>query len=462
MNKRGNLTRRDFLRLSAVAATGVVLGACRPAVTPAPKPVEKPAEKPVEEKKPAPPTEKVTIHWWTGWSAEPLGEVAAKFSELNPNITVNWLGGVDQEKFLTALAGGEPPDAASLGAYPELFSKGVAMDLTDWINASKAFDPKDIFEASWKGATYKGKIYAFPGIEGFTRYGLCFNVDLVKEAGLDVANPPQTWDEAFEWHKALTKFDAAGNVSQVGLDPLDAMGGSIGFGDPWMWPKSWDFDYYDDENLKYNIDNPNSVEFFGVIKKFYDLVDAKKMAAFRQSYGTWTGPQASFCTGVQAMQINGYWTPGEMAHNAPTITVGYSWIPVPARRKGKKVQSMGGHYVFIPEGAKHPEAAFQFGEFTMGDTACDIIYNGLGWLPSRKSYLEKADISKYKGLDWFVRSVAEADELTEVEMDPITQITGNEWDKNTQAVIYGDKTPEQAVKDMQAKLTEELAKAQLK
>jgi ABC-type glycerol-3-phosphate transport system substrate-binding protein len=459
------LSRRNLLALSGLTAVAGLAAAC--GATPAPAAtVEVVATTQGEatsapvQSTPAPASgEAVNVVWWTGWSSEVLGNAAKAAGGTVAGVTVEWLGGVDQEKFLTSVAGGTPPDCATLGAYPELFSRKVCMDLTDWVDATSSFDPKDIFDASWNGARVEGRVYGIPGVEGFVRYGLCYNTDMVKDAGLDPDSPPETWDDAFTWHEKMTKFDSAGNATVIGFDPLDAMGGSIGFGDPFFWPKSWGYAYYDPANRKFDCDNAGMVEAYETIKRFYDLVDAKKMAAFRQSYGTWTGPSASFCVSTQAVQVNGYWTPGEMATTSPDLNIAYSWVPVPASRKGTKVQSMGGHYIFLPNGSPHPKEAFKFGEFMMSDAACDIIYNGLGWLPSRKSYLEKADLSKYKGLDWFVQSTSDATELSEVIMDPITQITYNTFTKNSDAVIYGDKTPKQAAADLQATLTDELAKA---
>ena len=464
------LSRRRLLSALAMgvgyAGAGVLVSAC--GATPAPAATQPPAatSAPAEQATTAPAEAAATpaaasagattIAWWTGWSSEVLGQAAAGATEANPDIKVEWLGGVDQEKFLTSVAGGTPPDAATLGAYPELFSRKTAMDLTDWIGGTTSFDPADIFDASWNGAKVEGRIYAFPAVEGFVRYGLCYNVDLVEEAGLDSKTPPETWDDAYIWHEKITKFDDAGNATLIGFDPLDAMGGSIGFGDPFFWPKSFGFVYYDDANKAFDCDNAGMVESYETIKRFYDLVGAEKMSAFRQSYGTWTGPSASFCVATQAVQNNGYWTPGEMKTISPDLNIAYSWVPVPAARKGTKVQSMGGHYIFLPVGSPNPEAAFKFGEYMMTDAGCDIIYNGLGWLPSRKSYLEKADLSKFPGLEWFVNSTKEATELTEVIMDPITQITYNTFTKNSDAVIYGDKTPQQAAADLQTTLSTEL------
>lgn len=458
------LSRRDFLCLSAATVAATVLVSCRPAATPvAPPPEEKVEEKPPEEKPPKP-AEEVTLHYWFAWGESFADAVRSaadsdEWKQGYPGIKVEPLPGAGDEKLLASIAAGEPPDGASNISYPEFFARGAATPVSEWVNASKVIDKEDVFKETLDGAIYKGEMYGVPAAEGFLRYGLCFNVDLVKEAGLDPDSPPQTWDEAFQWHQTLTKFDAAGNVTLVGFDPLDAMGGSIGYGDPFMWPICWGFDYYDEAKEEFNLDNADMVEGFATIKKFYDFVGAEKMAAFRESYGTWTGPNAGFIVGTQAVQINGYWTPGEAAHLAPDKNYGYSWIPVPARRKGTKVQSTGGHYIVIPKGAKHPEQMFHFAQFLlMSDVANDAIFNALGWLPPRKSYMKKADIGKYPGLDWFVRSAEEADEMGAVEMNPITSVTADKWGDATDGVIYGEMTPQEAAKFMQEELTEELRK----
>ena len=457
MNKR-SLTRRDFLRLSAVASTGLVLAACGPApATEAPKVEEK------KEEVAATPAaaEAVTLQYWFSWGASFADAVKAateteEFKKMLPGVTVEAVPSSGDEKFLAAIAAGTPPDGVSNVSYPELIARGAATQVTEWINSSQVIKKDDIFQSTWDSVTSEGQIWAVPGVEGFLRHGFCFNEDLVTQGGLDPAKPPHTWDEAFEWHQQLSKFDAAGNVTQVGFDPLDAMGSSIGYGDPFYLPISWGFEYYDVNSKKYNLNNPDFVEGLATIKKFYDLLGAEKMKSFRQSYGTWTGPGTGICVGTQVAQINGYWTPGELAHCAPDKKFGYSWPQVPAKRKDKNIQSTGGHYVLIPKGAPHAEQSFHFGEFLNTDTACNIIFDALGWLPSRKSYLPKANIGKYRGLDWFVKSATETNEMHAVVNDPLTSVTGKKFVEATEAVIYGSKTPEQAAKDMQDELTKEL------
>lgn len=457
------LTRRSFLRLSATTSAAVALAACAQAPVPAPAPaaateVPKPAEQATAAPAEAKP---VTLQYWFGWGgsfADALNAAIAtdEFKQMLPGVTVEGVPSSGDEKFLAAVAAGTPPDGVSNVSYPELIARGAATPVTDWVNTSTVIKKDDIFQSTWDSVTSDGQIMAVPGIEGFLRWGFCYNEDLVQQGGLDPAKPPLTWDEALEFHKQLSKFDAAGNVTLVGFDPLDAMGSSIGAGDPFFLPPSFGFEYYDINAKKYNLDNPQFIDGLTTIKKFYDFLGAEKMTSFRQSYGTWTGPGTGICAATQVAQINGYWTPGEVAVCAPEKKYAYGWPMVPASRKDKKIQSTGGHYVLIPKGAAHAETAFHFGEFLNTDTACDVIFNAIGWLPSRKSYMAKANISKYRGLDWFVKSATETNEMHAVVNDPLTAVTSKKFGEATQAVIYGSKTPEQAAKDMHDELNKEL------
>ncbi len=462
--KKTRLSRRGFVLLSAEVATGAIAAACAPKATEKEGPVETVAkETVVVEKEATKPGEVVTVEWWYGYTGEYVKEglrpAADAFEAENPGIKINGteVGSGMYEKLLTAVAAGTPPDMSQNIPYLELIARGGCLPLTAWIDASTILDRAsgDIPDGQWKAFTWKGDIYGVPGI-GLIGEALAYNLDIIEAAGLDPNSPPQTWDEVFEWHKATTKFDAAGNVAVVGLDPLDAMGGSIGDGDPWMWPPSWGFDYFDEDALVFNTDRPETAEFFRTIKMFYDHVGVEKMEGFRKSYGTWVSPGSSFPSGVQAMQITGSYAPGSLATVAPDKRFGYTWMPVPSSRKGKKVQVMGAHAQVILKGAKHPEAAFRFAEWLTTAKAMDIIYKGCGFIGTRKSWMKTVDASKPKGIDWYLRSVDEADELWAPQPDPVVATTADEFRKGIDAVNYDGKAAEQAAKDMQEAQTKAL------
>jgi len=238
MEKR-KLNRRDFLRLSAVAATGAVVAACAPA---APQVVEVEKEVPVEkvvvqtvevEKEvPAKPAKKVEIEWWHGWGGltgvNAMQAVADAFNVESETVYVHRLQVSEiADKYMTAIAGGAPPDV-EIGnlPYAQFWAREVLYVLDDWVNASKVIDVEDTLPEAVEGGKWKGKTYGWPTIESSIRFSFCYNVDLVKDAGLDPDNPPLTWDEVFEWHEKINKFDTAGNLEILGFDPMDAMGGS--------------------------------------------------------------------------------------------------------------------------------------------------------------------------------------------------------------------------------------------
>ncbi|MEA3344953.1 MAG: extracellular solute-binding protein [Chloroflexota bacterium] len=466
--KQNGMTRRDFLRLSAAAATGAVMAACAPA---APEVVEVEKEVPVEKvvketvivEKPAKPAEKVTVRYWFSWGADLVKAIEAmmdtdEYKEHLPGVKIDPIPSIGDEKLLTSIAGGEPPDGASNVHYFSLYAKGALQPVGEWVNASDMINKEDFLDATWKTAFYEGEMHGVPGVEGWIRYGLCYNAGLVEEAGLDPDNPPLTWSETFEWHKKISEFDEAGNVRVIGLDPYDAMGGALGGGDPFMVPKSWGFQAYDEENREFNLDNPKMADALETMGQFYEHVGVDQMTGFRESFGTW-GP--SFNAEVQAMIIEGYWVPGETAHEAPEVSekIRVSWLPVPDDRKGLKVQATGGHYILIPKGAKHPEEMFQFAEFLNTDVACHIIYDMIGWLPARPAFLKKIDVTKYNGLEWYAKSVEEADEVIPQELNPITAFTWKAWNDVREKVYRGDATREEGAKEMQEKCTEELQKA---
>ncbi len=500
VNKR--LSRRKFLALSGTAGIGTLLAACGGAAAPSPaqgatagtgaagvtaapanggtaggtaapaagataaSATQAPAAAapPAGETATPPPVSQAAnvIDWWNGWGGQggkALDEVAKQFNKEGHGFTVErtTVAQVSQ-KLLTAIAGGNPCDVETGNIfYADFYSRDAFQPLDELIDASKTFKRADLFDTSWNGTQWQGKTYGVPSVEGFLRYALCVNVDLVQKAGLDPTKLPETWDETFEWHKKMTEFDKAGNVKVVGFDPLDAMGGSWGGGDPAFWPIDFGFDYFDESTKKYNLDNPQFVEALKVIKRFYDHIGAEKMTAFRKTSGTWTSdPTASFPAGLQGMIINGPWTPGELAKTAPDKHFAYGWVPVSTSRKGKKVQATGGHNSGIPKGAAKRDKAWQFIEYLTTETVHQIIFKGVGWLGPRKSMLTKYDTAQYKGLDFFIKSYTEANDMRGLDVDPVEGVTNSKWNDGIQTVTFGKATPEQFAKQFQEALTSAL------
>jgi multiple sugar transport system substrate-binding protein len=300
-------------------------------------------------------------------------------------------------------------------------------------------------------------MYGVPANECFSRYGLYYNSKMVEDAGLDPDKPPETWDEALDWHTKLTTKDPAGNLKTIGLDPIDAEAESIWDMDGWMPGTSWGFEVYDPKTKTFNIDNPQFVDYLVTTKKFMDQVGMDNLAGLRsvQGNGTWGG---SYENSVQAMIINGYWFAGESANAKPEVAQynKATWLPVPSSRKGTKVQSNAGHMVLFFKGAKHFDGMFKIAEFLNTKVAMDIIFNTLGWLPAQKDYLNNIDPKKYAGLDFFLKSVNEVTEWIPALKCPIVSYVGDNFIQLREKVYRNEMKPEDAAKELQRRASEEL------
>ena len=452
------VSRRRFLQWSAVGIGGAAIAACGAPAAPAAAPEE--AEMPAEET--------VTISWWHQWGGTTgmaaMEGVAAAFNEEDRNVKVERLHVIEMnDKLLAAIAGGTPPDVGVCCVeYAELFSRGAVMAIDDRIDNSDVVGRDDFVPGLLESMQWQGATYGVPGFEAGPRYGLMYNKAIIDEAGLDPENLPHTWDEMFEWHVELTQFDAAGNVEIVGFDPRDATAGvGPATNIPQFWALTYGLDMWDDETNAFNYDNELFVRALNTIKRFTDHVGVQQMESFRSSFGGWTqSPSSSFPSGVQAMIVTGYYAPGELFHSAPDKEFGVGWVPVSEDRSDVNFQNVGGHPMYIPNGVTNVDAAFEFIEFCSDEKAQNVIFDSTGWLGGRKA-LYDPDLPKYQryeNLDWFLRSVNEADELWACPVIPIQGFVNQQRSRTYESVIFGDKDAEEAAADMQAACTEELLK----
>jgi len=388
--------------------------------------------------------------------------MSTKMAAALPNIDVRWLTADNNTKLLTAIAGGSPPNVAVGNApYPEFWARGAATPIDDLVARSTVDGislKQDIPAAYWSYGSYKGKIYGVSAVEGFCRYGLCLDMTNMQKANIDPKTFSWDWDNVTQLQQQLTQTASNGSISVLGIDPLDAMGGSFGGSNPFYWAQAWGIDYYDEGTGKFNFDNTQLADGLTVLKKVYDIAGgAAKVAGFHNSYGTWTeSPTAAMPSGVEDMNINGYWAPGELAHTAPDREFAYTWAPVPSAKKGYKFQTLVGHNAFLPKGAKNTAESFQLIEFLASDVAEQTIFDGTGWLGPRQSFLKKVDFSKYKGLDFFVNSLTTADKLYGMPPNPIESFCGTQWGKVQQDVIYNKVQPADGLKQIQQIVTNEL------
>lgn len=126
-------------------------------------------------------------------------------------------GGGGRSAIIMSIAGQTSPDIMDswFHVIRNDINQGFLYPLNEWIGDDLNGDGEiDLDEAKWEGwkdvpevwrkvATVDGKIYGLPQA-GTSTMGVLFRTDLARNAGLDPANPPTTWDEFYEWTMKLS------------------------------------------------------------------------------------------------------------------------------------------------------------------------------------------------------------------------------------------------------------------
>ncbi|HMO57261.1 MAG TPA: extracellular solute-binding protein [Roseiflexaceae bacterium] len=447
---RSAMKRRTFLRAAAAMTTGAILVACggqAPAAQPA-------AEQPAAEQPaaPAPASSGKTIQWWYAWgnldaAVEKIVETPS-FKEMMGDNVLEYKGSVNSEAILTAVAGGTPPDGGSNFDYPNFWARGALRPVDDLVASSGIIKRDDMVPALWDSAFYDGQMIGVPSLEGFLWWGLNYNAKAVEEAGLDPDSPPVTWDDALVWHKALTKFDAAGNLQQFGLDPYDAMAGEADFG----VQSFGGFNWWDEQSRTINLDNDSVAQWLETAGEFIKVIGPDKLAGMRQdeNLGGWG---ASFNAGIQTMIIEGYWHPGETQIQKPEIAEfnRATWAPVSASRAGKKIMATGAHFVILFKDAANTDEMFKVAEYLYNDEPMDIIFKEVGWINGRLSWLAKVDPNAYPGLKFYIDAANQVEEWIVGRRCPIHWYINTQRTELAEQVFRGNMTGKDAAAELQAR-----------
>ena len=456
MNRKP-ISRRHVLKMSAFGAAGAILAACGAS----PQTTQQPAaEAPTTAPAAMEPTvasapaiaDPSAVTWWFGWSNLEAAIVSIQeteeFKEMMGGAKLEYKGGVAAEAILTALAGGTAPDGGSNFDYPNLFYRGVLRPVDEMVANSTVIDKNDIQPELWNSAVYDGKLAGVPTLEGYMWWGLNYNSKAVEEAGLDPDKPPKTWDALLEWHKALTKFDDAGNLKQMGLDPYDAMAGETDFASQSFGGMNW----WDEQNRKINLNTDAMAQAMDTCGEFIKLVGPDKFAGMRQdqNLGGWG---AAYNAGIQTLIIEGYWHPGETVIQKPDIAKfnRTTWAPVPAGRESANIMATGSHLIVLFKDGKHPDGMFKVAEFMQTKTALDIIFKDVGWIFGRKSWLEAVDAKAYPGLDFYVDAPSKVTEWVIGRRCPIHGFVQTQYSELREQVFRGNMTGKDAAAELQSR-----------
>jgi multiple sugar transport system substrate-binding protein len=454
--------KKSISLLTITALVFVLLAGCggnsSPAGSTAPEATKAPAAasaEPSAASTTAPTAEPASVEQVTIKTSFSEGELSkdqiAEFEAANPNIKIEIVV-VDGTKLAAQLATGDAPDVIRIsGAFETggYVIKGIAMDITDQINASSVINKDDLMSIDnvfrFDGQTIgKGPFYGLPK-DWSSDYAIWYNKKVFEAAGVPLPDPtvPLTWPEVMTLAKKLTikgkQYGLAANEwgktepnFNIMLDYLASAGATINA----------------EDNSSMNFDVP-------AVKDFLALwLDAVKSNVGPNSVnGDKTSGGDLFTQNKVAMMINGYWYSGALRSNDATKThlSDFGMLPAPLAPGGKRVSPTGGATgAIINKATKHPKEAWTFFEWFMGGKPADDRAK-TGWgLPAFTSKMSL--LPQDTDFDKQVYAVLQDELKYAGDFLPVNPyLSGGGWgifDKYVNPLYFGKSSIDEAVKGM--------------
>lgn len=351
-------------------------------------------------------SETVTIEFWNSAEGAMATSVEYLVNEFNntigkeKGIVVNsvFQGGDVVEKLKTLAQAGDYKNFPNVGqiyaaGLSACFQMGDSLMFMDDIYASGDYEIAiekdkilDIFKRSY---TYEGKWVGMP-LNASTLL-MYYNADAAKEAGLDVANPPETIEELAAWTSALTTKAADGTVERYGMniqiDRYELVNFLMGISDG-------NCNYIgDQEGGRAGMMTKLTIGEDGSLMKFLD--EWEKVIATGGYKPVNDDERGEFANGLSAINFQSSAQLATMINNTNgKFELGVAPIPH-ATAEDKVGASVGGGSVcmFNVGGDAEKQASFEFVQYLASPEAQFYLFKNNGYLPVN---LDSYELDAYK------------------------------------------------------------------
>ncbi|MDR6666369.1 sugar ABC transporter substrate-binding protein [Rhizobium sp. 1399] len=327
------------------------------------------------------------------------------------------------QKYATAIAGGQAPDALSMDLIynPAFAAAGQLEDLTDWAKSLPYFN--SLSPSHVKLGTYQDKIYGLPlSVETSV---FAWNKDLYKKAGLDPEKAPTTWEE----------IEAnAENIRKLGDDTYGFYFSGGGCGGcmiftftPLVWGAGADI--LSEDSKTATLDTPQMRKAVGfyrdMVKK--DLVPASAASDNGTSF-------LSFTNGKIGQQSLGAFAIGTLVTQYPDINFGVTLIP---SVDGKTSSFAGGDNFVITKGTKKIDAVKEFLEYIYSMDGQKVMAK-YGSLPTRGDIADQVLAGLDPRMQVGLKAISVAKTPYTLQFNDLINSANGPWATFTNAAIFGD------------------------
>ncbi|GAA3081829.1 sugar ABC transporter substrate-binding protein [Rhizobium viscosum] len=327
------------------------------------------------------------------------------------------------QKYATAIAGGQAPDALSMDLIynPAFAAAGQLEDLTDWAKSLPYFN--SLSPSHVKLGTYQDKIYGLPlSVETSV---FAWNKDLYKKAGLDPEKAPATWEEIEANAEKIRKLgdDTYGFYFSGG-----GCGGCMIFTfTPLVWGAGADI--LSEDSKTATLDTPQMRKAVGfyrdMVKK--DLVPASAASDNGTSF-------LSFTNGKIGQQSLGAFAIGTLVTQYPDINFGVTLIP---SVDGKTSSFAGGDNFVITKGTKKIDAVKEFLEYIYSMDGQKVMAK-YGSLPTRGDIADQVLAGLDPRMQVGLKAISVAKTPYTLQFNDLINSANGPWATFTNAAIFGD------------------------
>jgi len=390
----------------------------------------------------------------TGVEEKAFKRLCRRFEQEHPGIQIRNTGGVDAVRLIRAIVAGVPPDLSYLygtNSVGPLAANG-AIRMLDADFARSRFHEADFLPGAIAQGRYRGHLYAMP----VTRDSRAFywNRQCFREAGLAPERPPQTLEETLELAKRLTRRDASGALTRLGMQLPDYPALLFGLFDGGVW---------DERTGRITADRPENIV---ALRWLVTLSDAQggyqQIAAFSAGFGRDDSGQNPLALGKVAMRIDGEWAAMYLEKFAPGTDYALGELPHPAAHPDlRNMAWQDGDVMVIPVGSRHPDLAWEFMRW-LQQPRQQLEYasamNNLPTIMSLRNARQFAHGSRSKRALGYVLShiASNTHNARFFPPLPVMQLYENALRDAFDRALYHEKTPEQALAAVQARIEREM------
>lgn len=336
------------LTMAALTAAGMIAGCGSAPAAATPESAEggAAAQQQEEQGQAAVSGEVVELTMWGGWSGDQIAQLEEQLEGFNSSqdrIRITYMAqDTMEQKLLTAIASNEVPDIVLWDRFnTSVYApKGALMPLDEYVERD-GVDLGQFYEPAVEELQSGDALYGIP-LTVDTRV-IFYNKDLLEEAGVDPASITD-WDSLEEAAVKLTKWDGSTMV-QAGFSLKDA-----GLFNNWIAQAGGQMI---DDSTNPPVTAFNSDAGLEVLDYWDKLLNEDKV--YQLGFEDGLGGDG-FKAGKVALTFNGPW----VLEQYKEAGLNFGVIGQPEGPSGQKHAMMGGFGLAIPNGAKHPEEAWEF------------------------------------------------------------------------------------------------------